>query len=81
MARELGPQNIHVAHLVIDSPVDTAWVRQRIEQAAGAEAPILSEEDRLMNPDSIARAYWNLHQQTRDAWTFETDLRPFGETW
>jgi NAD(P)-dependent dehydrogenase (short-subunit alcohol dehydrogenase family) len=81
MARELGPQNIHVAHLVIDSPVDTAWVRQRIEQAAGAEAPILNEEDRLMNPDSIARAYWNLHQQTRDAWTFETDLRPFGETW
>ena len=81
MARELGPQNIHVAHLVIDSGVDTAFVRDRIAQARGAEAAANIPPDVLMNPDSIANAYWALHQQSRDAWTFELDLRPYGETW
>ena len=47
MARELGPQNIHVAHLVIDSAVDTAWVRERIAERTGAPPPA----DRLMNPE------------------------------
>ena len=79
MARELGPQNIHVAHLVIDSGVDTAWVRQRMQAAGSTEK--LEAPDALMQPESIANAYWYLHQQTRDAWTFETDLRPFAETW
>jgi NAD(P)-dependent dehydrogenase (short-subunit alcohol dehydrogenase family) len=77
MARELGPQNIHVAHLVIDSAVDTAWVRERIAQSTGAPPPA----DRLMEPDSIAEAYWQLHRQPRDAWTHELDLRPAGESW
>jgi NAD(P)-dependent dehydrogenase (short-subunit alcohol dehydrogenase family) len=78
MARELGPQNIHVAHLVIDSGVDTAWVRQRLEASGGAEAVT---PGRLMEPSSIAETYWQLHRQPRDAWTHELDLRPFGETW
>lgn len=77
MARELGPSNIHVAHLVIDSGVDTAWVREMIK--AGGRDPEELPEDTLMNPDSIAETYWNLHRQTRDAWTFELDLRPFAE--
>jgi len=77
MARELGPKNIHVAHLVIDSAVDTAWVRERITQATGAAPPA----DRLMEPESIAEAYWQLHRQPRDAWTHELDLRPAGEPW
>jgi NAD(P)-dependent dehydrogenase (short-subunit alcohol dehydrogenase family) len=81
MARELGPQNIHVAHLVIDSGVDTAFVRDRIAQARGADAAANIPPDVLMNPDSIANAYWTLHQQSRDAWTFELDLRPYGENW
>lgn len=81
MARELGPQNIHVAHLVIDAGVDTAFVRDRIAQARGADVAANIPPDVLMNPDSIANAYWDLHQQTRDAWTFELDLRPYGETW
>lgn len=81
MARELGPQNIHVAHLVIDAGVDTAFVRGRIAQARGAEVAANLPADVLMEPTSIANAYWALHQQTRDAWTFEMDLRPFGETW
>jgi NAD(P)-dependent dehydrogenase (short-subunit alcohol dehydrogenase family) len=81
MARELGPQNIHVAHLVIDSGVDTAFVRGRIAAAQGEEAAARLEPDRLMEPSSIAEAYWTLHQQSRDGWTQELDLRPYAETW
>lgn len=81
MARELGPQNIHVAHLVIDAGVDTAFVRERITAARGAEALTALPPDALTDPASIANAYWALHQQTRDAWTFELDLRPYVETW
>lgn len=81
MARELGPQNIHVAHLVIDAGVDTSFVRDRIAQARGAEVAANLPPDVLMEPTSIANAYWALHQQSRDAWTFEMDLRPFGEKW
>lgn len=81
MARELGPKNIHVAHLIIDAGVDTAFVRDRIRQRGGEEAVANIREDQLMNPQSVANAYWQLHTQTRDAWTFELDLRPYGETW
>ena len=81
MARELGPRNIHVAHLVIDAGVDTAFVRGRIAEARGAEAAASLPPDTLMNPESIAGAYWMLHLQTRDGWTHELDLRPYGETW
>jgi NAD(P)-dependent dehydrogenase (short-subunit alcohol dehydrogenase family) len=81
MARELGPKNIHVAHLVIDAGVDTSFVRERIKAAHGEEALAAMPADKLMNPTSIANAYWTLHQQSRDAWTFELDLRPYGEVW
>lgn len=81
MARELGPQGIHVAHLVIDAGVDTAFVRDRIVSARGAEAMDSLPPDTLMYPNSIAEAYWQLHRQPRDAWTHELDLRPYGETW
>lgn len=76
MARELGPKNIHVAHLVIDSGVDTEWVRQRIVANGGTLGDRV-----LMNPASIAETYWQLHQQPSDAWTHEIDLRPNRETW
>lgn len=79
LARELGPQNIHVAHLVIDAGVDTDFVRDRI--AASGRDPDSLPPDTLMHPTSIAEAYWTLHHQSRDAWTFEMDLRPYGETW
>lgn len=78
MARELGPQGIHVAHLVIDAGVDTAWVRQRIAERS-AQTDVAP--DTLMDPASIAETYWHLHHQPRDAWTHELDLRPFGERW
>ena len=79
MARELGPKNIHVAHLIIDSGVDTAWVRQRREELWGKEA--LNNPDLLMPPASVAASYWQLYQQPRSAWTFELEIRPFGEKW
>ena len=72
-ARELMPQGIHVAHLVIDSGVDTAWVRERMAE---------SGKDRvLMDPASVAQTYIQLWKQPRDAWTFETQIRPMSETW
>ena len=79
IAKELGPKNIHVAHLVIDAGVDTAFVRERMSQAG--RDPENLPPDTLMNPESVGEAYWALHHQTRDAWTFEMDLRPFGESW
>ena len=79
MARELGPKNIHVAHLIIDSGVDTEWVRQLRLDASGPNA--LDNPDLLMPPSSVADAYWQLYQQPKSAWTFELEIRPFGETW
>jgi NAD(P)-dependent dehydrogenase (short-subunit alcohol dehydrogenase family) len=79
MARELGPQNIHVAHLIIDSGVDTEWVRQRRIEALGPDA--LNDPDALMPPASVADAYWRLYDQPRSAWTFEMEIRPYKETW
>ena len=64
MARELGPQGIHVAHLIIDAGVDTAFVRERIRARGGEEALDNIQPDQLMNPASIAEAYWTLHSQT-----------------
>jgi NAD(P)-dependent dehydrogenase (short-subunit alcohol dehydrogenase family) len=81
MARELGPKNIHVAHLIIDAGVDTAFVRDRIATARGPEALADLAPDQLMNPASIAETYWRLHNQPRDAWTHELDIRPFAEPW
>jgi NAD(P)-dependent dehydrogenase (short-subunit alcohol dehydrogenase family) len=79
LAKELGPKGIHVAHLVIDAGVDTAFVRDRISAAGGD--PDAIPPDSLMDPASVAEAYWMLHQQKRDGWTFELDLRPYREKW
>jgi NAD(P)-dependent dehydrogenase (short-subunit alcohol dehydrogenase family) len=81
MARELGPKHIHVAHLIIDAGVDTAWVRERIKEREGEEALNDLDPARLMTPASVAEAYWQLYQQPRDAWTFEQEIRPCGEKW
>jgi NAD(P)-dependent dehydrogenase (short-subunit alcohol dehydrogenase family) len=81
MARELGPKHIHVAHLVIDAGVDTEFVRGRIAQREGQQALDNLDPGRLMSPASIADAYWALYRQAPDAWTFEQEIRPFGEKW
>jgi len=74
MARELGPQGIHVAHCVIDGAIDTAFIREHFP-----ERYALRQQDGILKPDSIAEAYWMLHRQPRDAWTHELDLRPYME--
>jgi NAD(P)-dependent dehydrogenase (short-subunit alcohol dehydrogenase family) len=81
MARELGPKNIHVAHLVIDSGVDTAWVRERIKEREGEQALANLAPGRLMRPEAVAESYWALYIQPRDAWSSEIEIRPFGEKW
>lgn len=80
-ARELGPKNIHVAHLIIDAGVDTAWVRERIRAQRGEDALDNLPPDQLMKPESVANAYWHLYQQPRDAWSFEHEIRPYAEKW
>jgi NADP-dependent 3-hydroxy acid dehydrogenase YdfG len=77
MARELGPQGIHVAHVVVDGAIDTEATRQR----AADHYESRKAADGILNPDSIAENYWMLHCQPRDAWTHELDLRPWSETW
>jgi NAD(P)-dependent dehydrogenase (short-subunit alcohol dehydrogenase family) len=76
MARELGPQGIHVAHVVIDGAIDTEFIRTNFP-----ERHALMERGGILSPDSIAEAYWQLHVQPRDAWTHELDLRPWIEAW
>ena len=76
MARELGPKGIHIAHVIIDGLIDTAFTREHFAQRV-ADVGL----DGILNPDHIADAYWWLHQQPRDAWTFELDLRPSVERW
>jgi len=76
MARELGPQGIHVAHTVIDGAIDTAFIAENFPERYALKA-----SEGILNPDAIAEAYWQLHGQQRSAWTHELDLRPWSETW
>ena len=77
MARELGPEGIHVAHVVIDGGIDTAFTQQR----RGERYAELKANYGILDPEAIAENYWNLHRQQRSAWTQELDLRPWSETW
>ena len=76
MARELGPRNIHVAHVVIDGAIDTEFIRTQFP-----ERYALKDQDGVIHPEHIADTYWFLHQQPRDAWTHELELRPWMERW
>ncbi len=76
MARELGPRGIHVAHVVIDGAIDTAFIADNFP-----ERYALKEREGILDPEAIADNYWNLHAQPRSAWTHELDLRPWMETW
>ncbi|EAZ97502.1 SDR family NAD(P)-dependent oxidoreductase [Marinobacter sp. ELB17] len=76
MARELGPQGIHVAHVIVDGLIEnesTAAVLPDLYASKG--------EDGIIQPDDLAEVYWQLHNQPRTAWTFEQDIRPFAEPW
>lgn len=76
MARELGPQNIHVAHIVVDGAIDTEFI-----ETTFPEKYALKAQDGILNPEHIAENYWHITQQPRDAWTHELDLRPWMEKW
>ena len=76
MARELGPQNIHVAHVVIDAAVETDWIKDN--HPAYKE---LAAQDGIVNPKDLAENYLMLYKQPKNAWTFELDIRPATESW
>ena len=76
MARELGPQGLHVAHVVIDGAIDTDFIKGRHPDFDHAKA-----QDLILNPQAIAANYVMLHRQPKSAWTHELDLRPWGEKW
>lgn len=74
MARELGPEGIHVAHVVVDGLMDGTFARENVpDLGAGLE------RDEVLKPDDVARAYVDLWKQPRSAWTQELDLRPWTE--
>ena len=72
MARELGPQGVHVSFVIVDGQIESERYRHLVE-ARG--------EDSLLSPHAIAELYLQLHRQPRSAWTHELDLRPWMETW
>jgi NAD(P)-dependent dehydrogenase (short-subunit alcohol dehydrogenase family) len=75
MARELGPQNIHVAHIIIDGAIDSNFIRENVPDVDARRV-----SDGILSPDDIAQNYVMLHNQPRTAWTHEMDLRPWSET-
>jgi NAD(P)-dependent dehydrogenase (short-subunit alcohol dehydrogenase family) len=70
LARELGPEGIHVAHVVIDGQIDTPRVREMYPER---------EDETFLDPDAIAESYWHLVEQDRSSWTLELDVRPHVE--
>lgn len=80
MARELGPKNIHVAHLLLDAAVDSEAIHQRMKAATGIDVTDIPP-DSLTRTSSIADVFWFLHHQSKDGWSHELDLRPSVETW
>ena len=76
IAREYGPKEIHVGHIVVDGVINGERVRSRF----GEYLDDLGEDGSL-NPDDMAEAYWNMHGQPRNAWTHEIDIRPYKENW
>jgi len=78
MARELSPKGIHVAHLLVDGPVDGEFVRTAVPDLIAQHT---DEAPRLISPDDVAEMFLFIHNQPRSAWTFEVDLRPWCEKW
>lgn len=76
MARELAPQGIHVAHIIVDGVIDGTFARQNIADYEGKLS-----RDEILSPDEIAKNYVWLWRQHRSAWSHEIDLRPYSEQW
>ena len=76
LARELSPQGIHVAHIVVDGAIDGVFTRSLRDNVED-----LLDQDAILKPMDIAANYVWLHRQPRSAWTHELDLRPWAEPW
>ena len=76
MARELGPMGVHVGHIIVDGMIDSEAVRTKFPEETDA-----LPDGGMLDPDHIAEAYWAMHTQPKDAWTFEMDIRPSVERW
>ncbi|HYE70352.1 MAG TPA: SDR family oxidoreductase [Aquabacterium sp.] len=76
MARELWPKGIHVAHPIVDAAIDTEFIRENFP-----ERYKLKDQGGIVDPEHIADVYWQIHRQPRDAWTHETEIRPWMEPW
>jgi NAD(P)-dependent dehydrogenase (short-subunit alcohol dehydrogenase family) len=74
IAREFGPQNIHVGHVIVDGGIEGERLLSRMPQLREQRGP-----GGLLDPDAIAEAYWMMHHQQRSAWTLELDVRPWAE--
>ena len=72
IARELGPQGVHVAYVVVDAVIDLEWTRKRYHD---------QPDDFFIKPRAIADEIWHVVHQDRSAWSFNVELRPFGESW
>jgi NAD(P)-dependent dehydrogenase (short-subunit alcohol dehydrogenase family) len=72
IAREMGPRGVHASFMMIDAVIDVPWARARL-----ADKP----DDFFVKPSDIAEEAWHVTHQPRSAWSFLTELRPFGETW
>ncbi|MEM7436463.1 MAG: SDR family NAD(P)-dependent oxidoreductase [Myxococcota bacterium] len=76
LAKEVGPSGIHVSHVIVDGLIDVPRVHENMPELAASKG-----DDGMLDPKSIANAYFMLHEQPKNAWTFELDLRPFAEPW
>ena len=76
LAREVGPQGVHVGHVIIDGMIDGDQLNQRFPQLRAQQG-----ENGMLQIDAIAETFWALHGQPPSAWSFEVDLRPQGENW
>ena len=72
LAKTLGPENIHVSYVIVDGVIGLERTKKNMSD---------KPEDFFMNPDHIAESVYFLSRQPKSAWTFELDLRPFGEKW
>ena len=72
IARELGPRGVHVAYVLIDAVIDLEWTRKRFADA---------RDEFFIKPEAIADEIWHIAHQDRSAWSFNVELRPFGENW
>jgi NAD(P)-dependent dehydrogenase (short-subunit alcohol dehydrogenase family) len=76
MSRELGPQGIHVAHIIVDGLIENEATKEFLPDLYASK-----EADGIIQPDDLAEVYWQLHKQPKSAWTFEQDVRPYIEPW